>query len=352
MKPWVLVWALVAPWVLACEGIQDRVIERVAANAQQFDPGERFAADGLHVVLCGTGSPLPDANRAGPCTAVLAGGAMWVVDTGPGSTEVLQIHRMPLGGLEGLLLTHFHSDHIGELGELTLQSWAGGGRSEPLKVYGPPGVQRVVDGFSAAYALDAEYRVAHHGAEVVPPRGGELMAITFDPPEDGSPVPVFDREGLQVTAARVDHRPVAPAVAYRFDYEGRSVVISGDTVATESLEQLAAGADLLVHEVLVKEVLETLSRAAYDAGRERIGAIAHDVTDYHTAPGEAVDLAKRAGVDTIVFSHMVPPLPGFLTSQVFMRGVEAEGKVDVVLGEDGMHFVLPTGTDTIRQNAL
>lgn len=341
--------ALVA---IGCEDIQDRVIERVAANAASFDPAERFAQDGLHVVLCGTGSPLPDANRAGPCTAVLAGGRMYVVDTGPGSTENLTLDRMPFLQMTAVLLTHFHSDHIGELGELNMQSWAAGGRSEPLTVYGPPGVQRVVDGFSAAYALDTEYRVAHHGADIVPPKGGEMIPVTFEPPGDGAEVLVFEQDGLRVTAVLVDHRPIVPAVAYRFDYGGRSVVISGDTVVSENLVRLATGADLLIHEVLVKDVLTMFSGVASEAGRKRIAKLAADVTDYHTDPGEAVDVAKRAGVNTVVFSHLVPPLPGLLADQVFMRGVDDEGKVEVVLGEDHMHFTLPSGGSAVLRDDL
>jgi ribonuclease Z len=339
-------------WLLACEGIQNRVIERGAASAQAVDGAARFDEDGLHVVLCGTGSPLPDANRAGPCTAVLAGGMMFVVDSGPGSTENLTIDRMPWAQLRGVLLTHFHSDHIGELGELNMQSWAGGGRTESLRVYGPPGVQRVVDGFSAAYALDTEYRVAHHGADVVAPEGGEMLAVTFDPPADGSAVTVLEQGDLRISAVSVDHRPIVPAVGYRFDYKGRSVVISGDTVASENLVRLATSADMLIHEVLVMEVLKTLSGVAADAGNRRISKIAMDVTDYHTSPGQAVDVAKQAGVDTIVFSHMVPPLPGIISDSIFMRGVDDEGKVNVVLGEDHMHFTLPAGGSEIRQDSL
>lgn len=335
-----------------CERLQDAVIERAAARAQAQDRSAWLRDDALHVVLCGTGSPLPDPERAGPCTAVVAGGALFVVDVGPGSAERLQLDRMPLGALRGVFLTHFHSDHIGELGELNLQSWAGGGRSEPLDVYGPPGVQRVVDGFSAAYALDVGYRIAHHGPEIVPPRGGELVARSFDPPADGSAHTVLERDGLKVSAVRVDHRPVAPAVAYRFDYRGRAVVVSGDTVPSASLVELARGADLLVHEVLVAEVLEIVSRVAADNGRPRISRIARDVIDYHTTPGDAVEIAKQAEVGTIVFSHRVPPLPGVLADSVYRRGVETNDEVELVLGEDGLHFRLPAGSEGVEQDAL
>lgn len=337
---------------LACENVQDRIIRRAATAAMSAGHDDWLTDGALHVFLCGTGAPLPDLDRAGPCTAVVAGGAMYVVDTGPGSSERLQVDRLPLGALRGVFLTHFHSDHIGELGELNLQSWAGGGRREPLAVFGPPGVQRVVDGFSAAYALDAEYRVAHHGPEIVPPAGGELVAHTFVLPDDGGIVTVVEKDGVKVTSVAVDHRPVVPAVAYRFDYAGRSVVVSGDTVPSQNLVRLAKGADVLVHEVLADSAMKIVSESAYAAGRDRIGKIAHDVLEYHTTPAQAVEVAREAQVDLVVFSHRVPPLPSVLAREVFFRGVDDGGEVTVVLGEDGMHFRLPGDGDEIEQEAL
>jgi ribonuclease Z len=179
-----------------------------------------------------------------------------------------------------------------------------------------------------------------------------MIPNTFDPPADGTPVSVLERGGLTVTAVAVDHRPVAPAVAYRFDYRGRSVVISGDTVQSANLVRLAKGADLLVHEVLADDVLKLASKIAYENDRPRIGKIAADVIGYHTAPGDAVELAKQAGVDTIVFSHMVPPLPGPLVSSLFMRDVDDDGQVAIVLGEDGMHFRLPGQAGPIERESL
>ncbi len=339
--------------LLACDDVQDRIISRaVESRTRDFDRSEWLEDGAMHVVLCGTGSPLADPNRAGPCTAVVAGGALFIVDTGPGSTERLLTDRMPLGALRGVFLTHFHSDHIGELGELGMQSWAVGGRSEPLDVFGPVGVSRVVDGFVAAYALDTEYRVAHHGADVMNPRGAEMIAVSFAPDADGSPTQVLEHNGVTVTAVLVDHAPIAPAVAYRFDWGGRSLVISGDTIPTANLVRLAQGADLLVHEVLAESVVKIISATAGANDRPRIEKLTADVLDYHTSPGDAVELAKQAEVDTVVFSHMVPPVPGPLVGTIFLRGVEDGGQVEVVLGEDGMHFRLPRNSDAIELESL
>lgn len=153
-----------------------RIIERVVASNVETNL-VRELPDGLHVALCGAGSPLLDPKRSGPCTAVIAGDRLYVVDAGSGSSRVLSRMRIPQGEIEGVLLTHFHSDHIDGLGELLLQRWANGSRSSPAPVHGPEGVQAIVDGFNLAYEADRQYRVAHHGEEVVPASGGARWAV-------------------------------------------------------------------------------------------------------------------------------------------------------------------------------
>jgi ribonuclease Z len=300
--------------------------------------------DALHVFLCGTGSPLADAGSAAACTMVIAGGKVYVIDVGPGSQEVAQLAGMPTRALGGVLLTHFHSDHIGELGEWAVQSWIAG-RTSPFHVYGPPGVDRVVGGFKEAYRHDDEYRIAHHGVENLPRTATEWVPHAV-PYETGPGTKVLEEGGLVVTAFAVDHRPVEPAVGYRFDYKGRSVVISGDTDKSSNLESIAKGADLLVHEVLVKSVITQLSDALGEADQPRLQRLSKDILDYHTSPGEAAESANAAGVDTLVLTHLVPPVPGPVRKWLFLRDVEA-GDVDVMLGEDGMMFSLPVGSDSI-----
>src|SRR6185437_4862391 len=148
--------------------IATAAMARIYARALGNDPYAGLG-DGLHVGLCGSGSPMPDPTRAGPCTAVLAGQRLYVVDVGAGAQKNLQLMNLPAARVDGVFLTHFHSDHIDGLGELMLQRWAGGANAAPLPVYGPVGVDQVISGFEAAYTLDRGYRIAHHGPAVAPP---------------------------------------------------------------------------------------------------------------------------------------------------------------------------------------
>ena len=174
-------------------------------------------ADGLHVAIVGSGSPLPDPKRGNPCVVVLAGHRLFMVDAGEGSSETLNRMQVDAGRIEALLLTHFHSDHIGGIGSVNLQRWIADGEYSPMPVHGPPGVQRVIDGMNEAYALDASYRTAHHGETIAPPAAGVMEAHTFDLP-DGEDSRVLIEDGeLKVTLFTVDHSPVEPAVGFRFD---------------------------------------------------------------------------------------------------------------------------------------
>ena len=182
---------------------------------------------------------------------------------------------------------------IGELGEFNLQTW-GAGRSEPLRVFGPPGVERVVAGFNEAYALDTGYRIAHHGADFLPESAAHMQARPIEAPEGAGPVLVVEENGLRITAFPVDHRPVVPAYGYRFDYRGRSVVVSGDTTKSSSLIAAAHGADVLVHEAQANHLIAAIGEAAAAIGRDRIAKIMHDIPSYHTTPVQAAEVANEA----------------------------------------------------------
>jgi ribonuclease Z len=332
--------SLLAGAVLAmagCERLMDRQIESALNRADR----SLLESPDLQVVLCGTGSPLPDKDRAGACTAVIAGGQFVLVDVGPGSWESVDISGLPTADLSAVLLTHFHSDHIGDLGEAITQSWIAG-RKTPLDVYGPIGTTQVVDGFSQAYAADASYRVLHHGEQYLPANAARATGhdIPLADSADADAL-VFDRNGLRVTMFRVHHDPVVPAVGYRFDYRGRAVVVSGDTAKSASVAAHAKGADLLVHEALQPNMMGRIAGVADRVGKQRIGKMVRDTLGYHTSPVEAAEVARDAGVTTLVFTHLVPGPRNYLLRRMFLEGVSDTFSGEVVLGEDGMRFKLP-----------
>jgi ribonuclease Z len=328
--------AAVLPALAAC----DRAVDRQIAQGVQRVRGELLESPDLHVVLCGTGSPLADADRAGACTAIVVGGALYLVDAGPGSWEVVDLAGLPTSRLAGVFLTHFHSDHIGDLGEATVQSWIAG-RPKPLDVFGPPGTIDVVDGFARAYAADTRYRVAHHGDEAMPRAAAGALAreTTLDTGPTASAV-VFERDGLRVTMFRVDHEPVDPAVGYRFDWRGRAVVVSGDTRKSARVLAQARGADLLIHEALQPALVGRVPPIARRMGLERLAKLASDIPTYHTTPVEAAAIAEEAGVPHLVLTHLVPGPPNVLARRMFLEGVSEAYSGEVTLGVDGDEFRL------------
>ncbi len=298
--------------------------------------------EGLHIGFCGTGSPMPDPTRAGPCIVVIAGNRVFIIDAGSGSTRNLGLMGVPVGGIEAAFLTHFHSDHIADLGELMLQCWVGGSNAAPLPVFGPNGVDDVVAGFNAAYSLDKKYRTAHHGRAIAPPEGagGAARTIAIGAEENASAI-VLDEDGLRITMFNVDHDPIRPAVGYRFDYKGRAVVISGDTAYSASIAEHAKGADILAHEGLQPALVVLINKEAKANGRDIIATITDDILDYHATPEEAAEVAGKAGVSHLVFYHMIPPLPSAFVYAAYLGDARSHFDGAITVAEDGMIFSLP-----------
>lgn len=326
--------------------IATRVMSSLLERNMSVSPSDDWS-DGLHVVLCGAGGPLPDPVRSGPCLAVIAGEKVYLVDSGAAAARNLAVQRIGPDRVDGVFLTHFHSDHIDGLGQLSVLRWAGGNHTKPLPVYGAEGVEEIVRGFNQAYRFDSIYRTAHHGPEVVPPTGSGLDAHEFPEPDIGELLVVFEEGDLRVSAFRVEHPPVKPAVGYRFDYKDRSVVVSGDTSKSENLERFATGADLLVHEALSPELMTLVGDAAAKVGNDGMAQIALDVQNYHATPLEAAESAEIAGVGHLLYYHVVPatPLPGL--ESVFLEGVSDVYGGPVTVGRDGTTISLVAGSDQV-----
>jgi len=320
---------------------------RIYAKALGADPLAQLP-DGLHVGLCGSGSPMPDPGRAGPCTVVIAGRRMFLVDAGEGSVRRLSLMGFQPAQVSALFLTHYHSDHIADLGELLLQHWAGGAAPAPLPVYGPTGVDQVVQGFEAAYQLDRGYRIAHHGPKVVPPTGFGGAPHPFAVDRAAPDVTLIDEPDLKVIAFPVEHHPVEPAVGYLFIYKGHRVVVSGDTAPSTRLEAAARGADVLVHEALAPNLVAIQRAEALKAHRDNLAAIFHDILSYHTTPEQAAAIAERDHVRYLLYTHIIPPLPSRALYPAFLgrSGEIFHGRLRV--GEDGDLLTLPAGSTDIR----
>jgi ribonuclease Z len=336
-----LAWWQRGPLTVA---LMSRQVNAVTALADPLS----LLRDGLHVGLCGAGSPFPDDKRSGPCTVIVAGKRMFVFDSGSGSARNISRMRLNAGQIEALFFTHYHSDHIDGLGELMLQRWIQRTAREPLLIHGPAGLDKVLQGFNDAYTLDKGYRTAHHGEAVAPPEGFGGKALMFElPPDTGRKVLVSEPD-LEIVAFAVEHAPVSPAVGYRIRYKDRSVVLSGDTKKTASVAREAKGVDLLVHEALSPVLLSMLEQGFIGAGRKPLSKIMHDVLDYHTTPEEAAEIAQGAGVKALVLNHIVPPLPSSGLDPVFL---ERAGQIyggPLRIGADGDWFSLPAGSRAVE----
>lgn len=244
------------------------------------------------VTLLGTGSPIPDPNRAGPATLIQAGGEHHLVDAGRGVLMRLAGAGVAVGQLTTLFVTHLHSDHITDLVDVITSRWVMTFEPSPLRIVGPPGTRAVVDHLLGALGPDISYRMHHHEDLPAPPA---LEVLEVDGTEPG---PLSLGGAVTVSVAATDHRPVEPSIGFRFEHDGVAVVCAGDTVPCDGLDRLCAGADAVVHTVIRKDII-----ANVPVQRMR------DTLDYHSSPEQAGETATRAGIGTLVLTHYVPPIP-------------------------------------------
>jgi ribonuclease BN (tRNA processing enzyme) len=276
---------------------------------------------GTKLILLGTGGgPRPRTGSSASAQVIVSNNVAYVIDCGDGVTRQLVFAGVPLATLRHVFITHQHSDHNADYGNLMWLAWTAGLRTR-VDAWGPPPLEKMTKLFLEMNASDIDTRVSNEGRVPLAPlvhvhelRGGGA---------------VMSDENVKVTAALVDHPPVVPALAYRFDARDRSIVISGDTAPSPNLVKLAAGADVLVHSVMYPPAVDRLVARVPNAATLRTSILAHQ-----TSAEDAGRVAQQAGVKTLVLSHFVPPDDPEVTEAMWLEAAQRQFRGTVIVGRD------------------
>jgi len=276
------------------------------------------------LVLLGTaGGPRPRRTRSGSAQAIIAGGKIYVVDCGDGVARQMALAGLPLRNLRHILVTHHHSDHNIDLGALLQTAWISG-LVMPVDCWGPPPIRAMIADYLRFQDPDISVRTRDEGRVPLAP----LIRS-----HDVTGGPVFQDETLRVTAAKVKHPPMDLALAYRFDAADRSIVISGDTTESEELVTLAAGADVLVHEVMLAEKVRAMVKNLPSADQ-----LARSIISHHTTGEQVGRVAAAAKVKTVVLSHFVPAEDPDVPDEEWAAPVRRHYSGRIIVGRDLMEI--------------
>jgi ribonuclease Z len=325
----------VAVWRLGgMDGVQQLAIRRILQDQRS----DLFEDGRLHVFTLGTGSPQLGGSRMPVANAVIAGQEFLILDAGEGASRTMGELGLPVQRITGVFITHWHSDHFAGLGQVLNQSW-NADRNHEVPVHGPEGVERVMEGLHRVYRDDIRYRslgeVEHND-----PAYALGAPVTVSIP-DGEPGTIaLDRNGVVVRAFHVDHGHVKPAYGYRVEYNGKSVVFSGDTVASPLVVAAAQGCDLLIHEALNTRLMGNAVVALRDLGNEVDAQRAEGVIRYHADTLGVAKVAAEANAAKLVLSHIIPASRNPLLNRIFVSGMREHYAGPIVVAKDGQHFAL------------
>ena len=280
----------------------------------------------LELILLGTGSPVHVGHRFGPSQVITDGTTRILVDTGWASTLRLVQAGVPPQSIDAVFFTHLHSDHTTDLADFLVMRWVGGVR-QAVPIYGPEGTKRMVHGFQEAMAADTKYRLDHHGDKLW---SGGLAADITEIEAGEEPVEVARIGEIAVKAYEVDHRPVKPAYGFRFEKDGRSIAVSGDTNPCPGLLSGARDADILVCDSMNVGMMKQLEERLRTIGNTVQASLLEDAHDYHADIKDMAGLAQEAGVKHLVLSHILPAIVDEQAPQ-FTAGLDAvfHGKLSV-----------------------
>ena len=277
------------------------------------------------LILLGTGGgPRPKKVNMSSAQVIIVNDVLYVVDCGDGVARQLVIAGASLQKLRHVFVTHHHSDHNADYGNLLLLSWASGLRTR-VDTWGPPPLEKITRLFFEMSAYDIDTRVADEGRVPLVP----LIHVH----ELTQPGVVMHDENVKVTCTLVDHPPVTPAFAYRFDTADRSIVISGDTNRSDNLVKLAQRADVLVHEALYVPAVDRLVARVPNAA-----TLKKHIIDSHTSVEDCGRAAAAAGVKTLVLSHLVPPDDPTITEQMWIDAARSHFKGEIIVARDLMEI--------------
>jgi ribonuclease BN (tRNA processing enzyme) len=273
------------------------------------------------LILLGTGGgPRPRKVSSASAQVILCNKTAYVVDCGNGVARQLAFANVPLPSLRHIFITHHHSDHNADYGNLIWLAWASGLNTR-VDTWGPPPLTRMTELFFQMNAYDIDTRIKNEGRVPLEP-----LVHVHERSEGGQ---VMQDENVKVTAALVDHPPVVPPFAYRFDAADRSIVISGDTRPCDSLVKLARGADVLVHSALYAPGVDRLVARVPNAPALKASILAHQ-----TSAEDAGRIAQSAGVKTLVLSHLVPADDPEITDQMWIDAARTQFRGPVIVGKD------------------
>jgi ribonuclease BN (tRNA processing enzyme) len=274
------------------------------------------------VMLATGGGPRPRASRGNTAHALVVDDVLYVVDCGSGVARQLVQAGIALTTLRHVFITHHHSDHNLDYGNVIMQAWASGLRTR-VDAWGPPPLAKMTRLYFEMNAYDIDTRIADEGRVPLVP-----LVHVHELTQAG---PVMQDERVKVSATLVDHPPVVPAFAFRFDGPHRSIVFSGDTNMSDNLVRLAKGADLLVHEALWVPAVDRLVARVPNAS-----TLKKHIIDSHTSAEDAGRVAAAAGVKTLVLSHLVPADDPAVTEPMWIDAARAHFKGEIVVARDGM----------------